>query len=148
MSSIVGRAAFRATRSLRAAGPNAGAGAADASQAEGASALSKGARRDPELYVRLNAMTLGFIMTCAFAGAGYYFSTKPTSAISENKVPKVPGSEPWNTGGSGKYQYHPGGDTSAQRKEAPSALNTVIIPNVTLPKELHDKYNKWGKDDY
>lgn len=106
-------------------------------------------------------------MTCAFIGAGYYFSTKPTAVNSENPVAKVPGSEPWNTGGSGKYQYHPGGDPSAGRKEAPSALNTVIIPNVTLPKvrciaypvypirvgliqhqELHDKYNKWGKDDY
>ena len=78
--------------------------------------------------------TLAFVMTCAFAGAGYYFSTKPTSAISENQVPKVPGSEPWNTGTEGKYQYHPGGDTNAARRDAPSALNTVIIPNVTLPK--------------
>ncbi|KAI9689140.1 MAG: hypothetical protein M1822_000878 [Bathelium mastoideum] len=142
MASIAGRAAFRATRALRAAGPTAGAGAADAGVREGASALSKGARRDPELY------TLGFIMTCAFAGAGYYFSTKPTSAVSENPVPKVPGSEPWNTGGSGKYQYHPGGDSSQGKKEAPSALNVVIVPDVTLPKYLHDKFNKYGKDDY
>jgi hypothetical protein len=33
-----------------------------------------------------------------------------------------------------KYQYHPMGDKSAPPKNAPSALNTVIIPNVTLPK--------------
>jgi hypothetical protein len=33
-----------------------------------------------------------------------------------------------------KYQYHPKGDMSAAPKNAPSALNTVIIPNVTLPK--------------
>jgi len=33
-------------------------------------------------------------------------------------------------------------------KDAPSALNTVVIPNVTLPKSLHDKYNKWGKPEF
>jgi hypothetical protein len=33
-----------------------------------------------------------------------------------------------------KYQYHPRGDKSAAPKNAPSALNTVIIPNVDLPK--------------
>lgn len=33
-----------------------------------------------------------------------------------------------------KYQYHPRGDKNAAVKNAPSALNTVVIPNVTLPK--------------
>lgn len=33
-----------------------------------------------------------------------------------------------------KYQYHPGGDKTKAPKDAPSALNSVIIPNVTLPK--------------
>lgn len=33
-----------------------------------------------------------------------------------------------------KYKYHPGGDPTKEPKEAPSALNTVIIPNVTLSK--------------
>ena len=33
-----------------------------------------------------------------------------------------------------KYKYHPGGDPKKAPKEAPSALNTVIVPNVTLPK--------------
>ena len=64
-----------------------------------------------------------------------------------------------------KYQYHPKGDISQAPRNAPSALNTVIIPNVTLPKvskfpegsvssgltpvkALHDMFNKWGKDDY
>lgn len=94
---------------------------------------------------------------------------------------------PWETGGTGKYQYYPGGDRSAQPKDAPSAVNTVVVPNVDLPKvrdqthmprthdgewaavvmdseemmhigtreadartlqELHEKYNKWGKDGY
>lgn len=94
---------------------------------------------------------------------------------------------PWETGGQGKYQYYPGGDRSAEPKDAPSAINTVVVPNVNLPKvrsntslvrasnnargavvmdteviplvetgeadrkilqELHEKYNKWGKDGY
>ena len=48
---------------------------------------------------------------------------------------------PWQVESSGKnpdehfkYQYHPGGDTSKAPKHAPSALNVVIIPAVTLPK--------------
>jgi hypothetical protein len=32
------------------------------------------------------------------------------------------------------YQYHPGGDTSKPKKDAPSPLNSVIVPNVNLPK--------------
>lgn len=44
---------------------------------------------------------------------------------------------PWHEDGAGpdsKYQYHPGGDSSKAPKDAPSALNTVIVPNVNLPK--------------
>jgi hypothetical protein len=42
---------------------------------------------------------------------------------------------PWESGsGEGKYQYHPGGDASAAPKDAPSAVNVVIVPNVNLPK--------------
>lgn len=33
-----------------------------------------------------------------------------------------------------KYQYHPGGDKSRAPKDAPSALHSVIVPNVNLPK--------------
>jgi hypothetical protein len=33
-------------------------------------------------------------------------------------------------------------------KDVPSALNAVVVPSMTLPKEVHDKYNKWGKDGY
>lgn len=57
----------------------------------------------------------------------------PTSASSERAVSKAADSEPWKDGGAGPYQYHPGGDTSV-KKDAPSALNVVVIPNVTLPK--------------
>jgi hypothetical protein len=58
------------------------------------------------------------------------------------------GGMPWESGSEGKYKYHPGGDASQEPRDAPSALNTVIVPNVTLPRELHDKFNKWGKDGY
>jgi hypothetical protein len=48
-------------------------------------------------------------------------------------------SMPWESGSTqGKYQYHPGGDASAPPKDAPSAINSVIIPDVELPKvRLH-----------
>jgi hypothetical protein len=106
-------------------------------------------------------------MSGAFGLAGWHFSRNPTSSSSENPVSKAADSEPWKTGGDAKYQYHPGGDTSKPRKDAPSALNEVIVPNVNLPRvsrhwysyiyfshtdnldqELHEKYNKWGKEGY
>ena len=66
--------------------------------------------------------------------------SKPTSASSESKVPLAEGSMPWQTEASSKedfkYQYHPGGDKSKAPKEAPSALNVVIVPNVNLPKVI------------
>ncbi|KAI9769403.1 MAG: hypothetical protein M1840_004105 [Geoglossum simile] len=111
--------------------------------------LAKGARRDPELYILLG------VMSSAFGLAGYYFGRKPTSSNSESEVAVAANSKPWETKGSGggkdgqfKYQYHPGGNLKNPPKDAPSALNVVIVPNVNLPKELHDKHNKWGKDDY
>jgi|SRR6478609_896792 hypothetical protein len=70
----------------------------------------------------------------------------PTGATSESPVTIA--THPWESGSSGKYQYHPGGDPNAAPKDAPSALNVVVVPNVTLPAELHEKYNKWGKDGY
>lgn len=51
------------------------------------------------------------------------------------------GTMPWQTTSKGdgadehfKYQYHPGGDKSKAPKDAPSALHSVIVPNVTLSK--------------
>ncbi|KAL8744613.1 MAG: hypothetical protein Q9190_003162 [Brigantiaea leucoxantha] len=68
------------------------------------------------------------------------------------------GSMPWQVEGNAtgkkgadehfKYQYHPGGDKSKAPREAPSALRSTIIPNVTLTKEQHDFLNKWGKEDW
>lgn len=73
-------------------------------------------------------------MTGAFSLAGWHFSRNPTSSSSHNKVAMAEDSEPWKTGGSAAYQYHPHGDPRHGKKDAPSALNEVIIPNVNLPK--------------
>ncbi|KAL1875698.1 hypothetical protein VTK73DRAFT_9953 [Phialemonium thermophilum] len=100
-------------------------------------------KRNPEL------MILGAVMVAALGGAGFYFGRSPTQATSESPVPVAKGSMPWETGSTqGKYQYHPGGDPSAAPKDAPSAINVVVVPDVNLPKRLHDKYNKWGKEGY
>lgn len=57
----------------------------------------------------------------------------PTSSTSEQTVPQA--GMPWETGSSdGKYQYYPEGDKNAAPKEAPSAVNVVVVPNVNLPK--------------
>ena len=127
MASIIARRAFTTTaRRLEAA-----------AEPE----LKKQGKKDPELII------LGGIMVAAFGGAGLYFGRSPTSSTSESKVPMA--GMPWETGAeSGKYRYHPGGDSSAAPKDAPSAVNVVVVPNVNLPKELHDKYNKWGKEGY
>ncbi|PSN70371.1 hypothetical protein BS50DRAFT_632265 [Corynespora cassiicola Philippines] len=148
MSSIIGRTAFRAAprvaRAPTVARRFASSGTATAEERQASKqAIKSGAKRDPELYVLMS------IMCGIFGLAGWHFSRSPTSASSERSVAQAPNSEPWKEGGGeGKYQYHPGGDPNAPKKDAPSALNVVIIPNVTLPKELHDKYNKWGQDGY
>ncbi|KAJ4549891.1 hypothetical protein HRR78_004702 [Exophiala dermatitidis] len=117
-----------ARRAASSASSKAGAAAKDAS-------LKKGARRDPELYI------LGAVMCGAFSIAGFYFGRKPTSATSEAEVSVAESSMPWQVQQGDedeskhfKYQYHPKGDRSQSPKNAPSALNTVIVPNVTLPK--------------
>lgn len=86
-------------------------------------------------------------MSGAFGIAGYYFGRKPTSATSEAAVSMASASMPWEVEDEHhessdsqkhfKYQYHPRGDRSQAPKNAPSALNTVIVPNVTLPKVRH-----------
>ena len=102
-------------------------------------------------------------MSSAFGLAGYYFGgelsvpeplpifttnltsplgRKPTSANSESQVAEAPNSKPWeiessgsgNASGQFKYQYHPGGNPKNAPKDAPSALNVVVVPNVNLPK--------------
>ncbi|KAH8776924.1 hypothetical protein BGZ57DRAFT_927603 [Hyaloscypha finlandica] len=119
------------------------AGKAAAKSAEG-NVLNKGAKRDPELYVLLA------VMSGAFGLAGFYFGRKPTSATSESKVSMVQGSMPWQTDSTkgDEAREHFKYQSKKPPKDAPSALHSVIVPNVNLPKELHDKYNKWGKDGY
>lgn len=59
----------------------------------------------------------------------------PTSATSESTVGLAKSGMPWeNNASEGKYRYHPGGDGSLEPKDAPSAINVVVIPNVDLPK--------------
>ena len=148
MSAIARRAAFTAVRApvrvayRKASGVNSGSDGVQEERKQDASAVKKGAKKDPELFVLLA------IMSGAFGLAGWHFSSNPTSSSSENKIGKAEGTEPWKTGGNAAYQYHPHGDTSKPRKDAPSALNEVIIPNVNLPKSLHEKYNKWGKEGF
>ncbi|EGP82582.1 unnamed protein product [Zymoseptoria tritici ST99CH_1A5] len=144
MSMLARRTAFRALRTpvARPALRRTYADSTAEAAGEKKDVLSKGAKRDPELYILLT------IMTGAFTLAGWHFSRNPTSSSSENKVAQVEHSEPWKTGSDARYQYHPGGDPSRGKRDAPSALNEVIIPNVNLPKELHEKYNKWGKEGF
>ncbi|KAK0633583.1 hypothetical protein B0T14DRAFT_419329 [Immersiella caudata] len=128
MASIIARRAFSTTARRLATGEE---------------ALKSETKKNPEIAI------LGGVMVCALAGAGFYFGRTPTKSTSENAVPLAKNPMPWESGsGEGKYQYHPGGDASAAPKDAPSAVNVVIVPNVNLPKELHDKWNKFGKDGY
>ncbi|KAJ9616795.1 hypothetical protein H2200_000514 [Cladophialophora chaetospira] len=120
-----------------------------AAKAGGDTVLKKGAQRDPELYILLG------VMSGAFGLAGFYFGRKPTSATSEAEVSVAGSSMPWQVDHDHedetkhfKYQYHPKGDKSQAPRNAPSALNSVVVPNVTLPKDIHDAFNKWGKEGY
>ena len=63
MSSFIGRAAFRASRPLRATGATIGKEGmgATAEREAGKASLQKGAQRDPELYVSITCSTLYLI---------------------------------------------------------------------------------------
>ncbi|PTB64641.1 hypothetical protein BBK36DRAFT_1122795 [Trichoderma citrinoviride] len=102
--------------------------------------LQSESKRNPETFI------LGGVMVLALGGAGFYFGRSPTGATSESPVNVA--AMPWQGDAEGKYTYHPGGDPNAAPRDAPSALNVVIIPNVTAPKEAHEKFNKWGKEGY
>ncbi|KAI9879902.1 MAG: hypothetical protein M1830_006569 [Pleopsidium flavum] len=145
MSGTAGRVASK----IGQAATQAAGKAAESGSNKKSGVLQKGAKRDPELYILLA------IMSGAFTLAGWHFGRKPTSSSSEAPVSMAQGTMPWQVDsakGSAsddfKYQYHPGGDQNIAPKNAPSALHSVIVPNVNLPKELHEKYNKWGKDGY
>ncbi|KKA27590.1 hypothetical protein TD95_001444 [Thielaviopsis punctulata] len=109
---------------------------ADNSKAE----LKKDSKKNPEVLI------LGAVVTAALGGAGYYFGANPTKSTSETAVHVA--SNVWEAGGTGKYKYYPGGDPTKSPKDAPSALNVVVVPGLTLPADVHERYNKWGKDGY
>ncbi|KAL8733602.1 MAG: hypothetical protein Q9166_002011 [cf. Caloplaca sp. 2 TL-2023] len=135
---MAAKVAESATKAAGAAGRAAQAGGSGGSKKGKETVLQKGAKRDPELYILLT------IMTGAFGLAGYHFGRKPTSSSSEAPVSMAEGTMPWQISSAKgekadehfKYQYHPGGDESKPLKNAPSALHSVIIPNVTLPKAV------------
>ena len=87
-------------------------------------------------------------MVAAFGLVGWHFGTHPTTAIPrDNRINMVQNSEPWNASPDElrqmekdyKYKYHPHADYRNEPRPAPSALNEVIVPNVTLPKVC-----EWG----
>ncbi|TGZ84503.1 hypothetical protein EX30DRAFT_337030 [Ascodesmis nigricans] len=59
-------------------------------------------------------------MAVAIGGAGFYFGSNPTSSDSKHADDTF-GKRNW-----GRWEH--------KEKEAPSALHSVIIPNVNLPK--------------
>ncbi|KAI4746014.1 hypothetical protein E4T50_03603 [Aureobasidium sp. EXF-12298] len=146
---------FRTTRSLRTpSGYNAGEGGVKLDKnfiprdpRPESKKLMKEIRKDPELYIL-------FVITAATVGAyGWYQPHFWASVTGETRTSRIEGTKPWEDGAegsTGKYRYQtrasPGKE--AKIKDAPSALNSVIVPNVNLPRKLHEKYNKWGKDDY
>ncbi|KAA8898234.1 hypothetical protein FN846DRAFT_910186 [Sphaerosporella brunnea] len=109
-------------------------------------------RRDPELY------GMAILVTGVLGTFGYYFgrnSTAVTARGAGQRINVARRGEPWAAKGventdknSYKYMYHPRGDFRNAPKRAPGALNSVIVPGVTLPKEVHEKLNKYGKDNY
>jgi len=116
------------------------------------SGLGKGAKKDPELYVLL-ALMVGTLSL-----SGFYFGRNPTSKqADEARINITRNSAPWNARegeienndrGNYKYMYHPHADYRNEPRKAPGALNAVVVPAVSLPKHLHDKFNKYGKDNY
>ncbi|KAL8945442.1 MAG: hypothetical protein Q9211_000045 [Gyalolechia sp. 1 TL-2023] len=152
---MAAKVAESATKAVEKAAQSASSGGSGGAKKGEQTILRKAAKRDPELYVRdydpIKSILLT-IMTGAFSLAGYHFGTSHSPPKTDSMAE---GSMPWQTsspkGGKDehfKYQYHPGGDPNKAPKKAPSALNSVIVPNVTLPKSWHDQFNKWGKDEY
>lgn len=82
--------------------------------------------------------------TCQAKWSLISIGRKPTAATSESPVSMAEKSMPWQVESSKgakanehfKYQYHPGGDMTKAPKDAPSALHSVVVPNVTLPKVI------------
>ncbi len=90
----------------------------------------------------LGRLAVRYVLTASnalFAIVNTQLVQSPTGS-DHSAVATVPDSEPWKDGNqasSGKYKYHPYNDVNRPAVDAPSALNTVVIPNVTLPKVRH-----------
>ena len=80
------------------------------------------------------AFRYGMLAPNSSDNAKLFIAARPTGMNSEARVVTAHESEPWKSGRSSIYQYHPGGDVTAEPRDAPSALNTHIIPDVNLPK--------------
>ncbi|KAI5247637.1 hypothetical protein E4T42_05907 [Aureobasidium subglaciale] len=114
--------------------------------------LHKEMKKDPETYT-LQRQIL-YALTAATVGAyGWYQPHFSASITGDTRISRIEGVEPQKDeceGSAGKHRYHsrasPG--KKARIEDAPSALNSVIVPNVNLPRKLHERFNKWGKDDY
>ncbi|KAI5295291.1 hypothetical protein KEM52_001810 [Ascosphaera acerosa] len=108
---------------------------------------TKSAKKDPELLVLLG------VVTGALGIAGWYFGRNPVNSTEKDlhNVGVAESKMPWQVenheGKAFKYQYHPKGDATTVAA-APSALNEVVVPSVTLPVDIHEKFNKYGKEDY
>ncbi|KAF2405294.1 hypothetical protein EJ06DRAFT_20221 [Trichodelitschia bisporula] len=149
MTTAIGRAALRSTRRLRAAHIMADDAPmyqkfTHADNSAGQRALREGAKRDWELvplYI-ITAATVSF-------GFGYFFSHPTGKVGAPALVPKVANSEPWKDSSTkGAYKYVPHSDLRNPPKNAPSAMHSVIVPNVTLPRSLHQEFNKYGKPEW
>jgi hypothetical protein len=99
----------------------------------------------PDQILANKFQVLGVIMAATFSVVGFYFGRNPTSKtrFGEEQVNIAENSSPWtissdqienNDKNNFKYMYHPRGDYRNAPRKAPSALNSVIVPNVTLPK--------------
>jgi hypothetical protein len=68
----------------------------------------------------------------------YVIVQAPTGGGDESTVAIIADSEPWkdekSASSQSKYRYYPYNDVNQPVKESPSALNVVVIPDVTLPK--------------
>lgn len=108
--------------------------------------LFSAGKRDPELIVLMGIM--GF----AYSMSGWYLGKKPTSATSEEAVAVARDQNVWNynddRGTEWKYKYYPGGDRTQEPKMAPSALYSVIVPEVGATRGQHERFNKFGRKDF
>ncbi|CAD0113335.1 unnamed protein product, partial [Aureobasidium uvarum] len=148
MSKQLFRPLFSATKSHRCpSGINAGEGGAKPSQMlthtdprADHKKLLKEAKKDPELYVPATFALAGWF-------GGHQLARYKIADRDERETTKLAHTEPWKEGAegsAGKYRYTDSRSGYVKIKDAPKALNSVIVPGVNLPK----RFNKWGKEEF